>query len=860
MGHKLFISYSHVDKNDREQFQKYLAMLHRQEIVESWTDQEIVVGDEWEKELLQNLRDSDVIVFLVSQDFLSSSYCYEIEMQIAFEMHDAGKAAVVPILIRDCDWQASPISKFQVCPSGAEPVHDWEKNEKAWMDVNKHIRSLIEKIDSIQARDVPPVFSSVEDRNTAFESIFETEFYKWFADTEIALSNPHVDRISFQELYVFPHLLYLTKGADSSVRIVDGEQLYSRKSSLIVVGDEQSGKTSLCKSFLGAHVLEGVYPLFVNARDINDADPSKLVADKYLNKIYQKIDAATFNQQSLRVLLVDDLSDINLNQKYRDIFIAKALEYFDVCVFTANDSFQFIAKEISALDGTPVLEVQPFGYAKRSALIQRWISVGREQTINDEELYSRIDELKLQVDSFIRGNVVPAKPLYVLTVLQMLETFTQKAPDQTTSGYCYEYLILKALEKSEVKGNQIDSYLNILSEYSWHIYQNRDSVAQTPFSIFLRDYKSEFLVQLNDELIVDTLVRSRLMRSTSGVLSFRYPYIYYFFVAKRIAAKISDVDEIREEVSKLIDTLHREDSSNIVIFLSHHSRNPWVLEELQLRLLDSFAKIGEATLAADSLTFMAEFVRKIPDLVIEARDISNERIAADQIADAKAEEKQQVDEYLESDDLFMEINRVIRGIEIVGQIVRNRHGSIQTDTLSQMVGIATDAGLRFLQFFLELTESAKYDIIRLVEHQLQDNPKMKLEELQKEAETAFQFATYSTISAILRKISASVGSREAEGIYRKLESNNPTPAMKLVNEAISLQFTKKVNIDNLKKINLAFKNNPVCRRLLQDIVLQHIYMFPLDFREKQRIAEVLGISVEGQIKMQNASAKLGKDK
>ena len=74
-----------------------------------------------------------------------------------------------------------------------------------------------------------------------------------------------------------------------------------------------------------------------------------------------------------------------------------------------------------------------------------------------------------------------------------------------------------------------------------------------------------------------------------------------------------------------------------------------------------------------------------------------------------------------------------------------------------------------------------------------------------------------------------------------------TPAVKLINQAIYLQFNKTLDIKGVRAIAEDFRKNPVCERMLKEIVIQHIYMFPVDYRLKQQIAETLKIPVEDQI-------------
>ena len=79
---------------------------------------------EWEKELHKHLESADIILLLISSDFMSSDYCYSTEMRRALARHDEGGAQVIPILLRSIFWQNAPFAKLQVIPTNARQVTD----------------------------------------------------------------------------------------------------------------------------------------------------------------------------------------------------------------------------------------------------------------------------------------------------------------------------------------------------------------------------------------------------------------------------------------------------------------------------------------------------------------------------------------------------------------------------------------------------------------------------------------------------------------------------------------------------------------------------------------------------------------
>jgi tetratricopeptide (TPR) repeat protein len=118
-------------------------MLQRQGLISLWHDQLIVPGEDWAKFLDTHLETASVILLLVSADFLATDYCYSVGMKRALERQEAGKARVVPILIRPADWEGSPLAHLSALPTNAKPISSWQNKDTALADVAASIRRVI---------------------------------------------------------------------------------------------------------------------------------------------------------------------------------------------------------------------------------------------------------------------------------------------------------------------------------------------------------------------------------------------------------------------------------------------------------------------------------------------------------------------------------------------------------------------------------------------------------------------------------------------------------------------------------------------------------------------------------------------
>lgn len=143
---QVFYSYAHEDEMLRIELEKHLSMLKRKNIIDTWNDRKIVPGSEIEKEIDNFIDTADIILFLVSSDFLASDYCNEIEVARAMERHNNNEARVIPIILRDCRWEEAPFRKLLALPTDGQPVKSWGNQDEAFRVIVDGIVNAIEQL------------------------------------------------------------------------------------------------------------------------------------------------------------------------------------------------------------------------------------------------------------------------------------------------------------------------------------------------------------------------------------------------------------------------------------------------------------------------------------------------------------------------------------------------------------------------------------------------------------------------------------------------------------------------------------------------------------------------------------------
>jgi signal transduction histidine kinase len=141
----VFVSYSRRDEGLRGRLAAHLSSLRRDGLIYDWHDRCIEPGTDWAQEIDVHLEQADVILALVSADFLASEYCVGIELSRAIERHDRGEARVIPVILRDSDWQSTVLGRLQALPHQGKPVTSWANQDAALASVARELRYLVSR-------------------------------------------------------------------------------------------------------------------------------------------------------------------------------------------------------------------------------------------------------------------------------------------------------------------------------------------------------------------------------------------------------------------------------------------------------------------------------------------------------------------------------------------------------------------------------------------------------------------------------------------------------------------------------------------------------------------------------------------
>lgn len=139
---KLFISYAHEDECPRGRLEKHLALLKNTGLINIWHRGLTLPGEERDKRISASLESADVVLLLVSPDFIASDSCGQ-EVIWAMERRKVRQVWVMPVIVRACAWQDASFGQLEPSPKNGRPVLSWKDQDEAWLEVTQDLNKVI---------------------------------------------------------------------------------------------------------------------------------------------------------------------------------------------------------------------------------------------------------------------------------------------------------------------------------------------------------------------------------------------------------------------------------------------------------------------------------------------------------------------------------------------------------------------------------------------------------------------------------------------------------------------------------------------------------------------------------------------
>jgi SpoVK/Ycf46/Vps4 family AAA+-type ATPase len=707
------------------------------------------------------------------------------------------------------------------------------------------------------------------------------QFRVFLTDIGLNLTHPRVNKPSLDDLYVFPTILDLNfEATDITIKsYLSTENMFNfkNKEKVFLVGADGSGKTAFCKTlYKKLYNTNYFVPIFLEGKSITSTsiDESVKEIEKAFCKQYDSSRLDDFQQfdRTKIIILIDDFHSIKLNNKYKSVFLSNLIDGFPNVFATVNNYFlieELLSKKenySAAYDQFSKYQITEFGHVLRNKLVYQWIMLGRTENIEDiNEFARKVYESERKINTIVGKSFIPAYPFFLLTILQTIEAGTPLGTHSSQYGYYYQYLISQALIKT-IENSEIDFYDNYITEYAYFLFESDlRELSRSEILKFHNFYCGKYQIEKNLDRILDNLVSAELFYYNNENYWIRYNYIFYYYVAKYFANNLSN-EKVKETVKAMSVRIYREEFANIILFLTHLSKDPFILNLLIDNASSIFSETTPIKFEKDT-EVINNLIDSIPKEIIENKTQEEAHSEVLQIQDEldKLENngnedvknhisllQQSLTEDTRVIDIVAQLNYAFKTIEILGQIAKKYYASIPGDSKYNLTFETYKIGLRAINVFLSEMEKDPDAIVKELQKSI-ENKKFSNEQIEKLSRNLIVGMSLLISYGFIEKVAYSIGSEELSQTYDKILLENPTNAIRLIDCAIKLDYFRINPINDIRQKLPFINKNRLAFILLRQFVIRYLYMFKISIEQKEQFGELLDISVKQQRSIEGKS-------
>ncbi|WP_020597802.1 metallophosphoesterase [Spirosoma panaciterrae] len=690
-------------------------------------------------------------------------------------------------------------------------------------------------------------------------------------DVGFNIRHPNVSTIYLNDIYIYPRLDVIDYLEDSKNDVIniteDSESLIkSLKSNIKIIftGPENIGKTSLLKmTYLNLH-SRGFIPIIIDGNVIKSTNIEDFIPILYRNfsSQYNPISEDEFSQinKNKIVILIDDFNRIIVNKKYRNRLLSNLLSRFDNIIITNGETSiiqDLITEGILNEDlNFKVYQIKEFGHQLRGKLLNKWITIGVEETITDEERIYKLNKAESIIKVVTGKNLVPNYPLFILVLLQAIEAGNPTDLTASTFGHYYQYLIQRAFGNILKSQDEITSYNNYLSELAYYLFSKRSrDIDYNELKKFDLRYRENYTITHKLDTILENVTNAKIIAKFDSLYEFKYLYIYYYFVSNYLSDNI-DSPEIKEIISAICKRIYKTDFANILLFLTHHTKDRFLLNEVLVNSKQLFSELKPCQLETGNAAIKSLAV-KVPELVYKPKNVDEHRDELNEKQDeidevekpSLSEELSQVPdigEDISNLDEISKINLCFKTLEVLGQILKNNYGKIPNQMIYNLVEETYLLGLRSLNQYFVIIEENTEMFIQFIENVLEEKNITSPEKIKSLSKRIlFNMCCHISYNYI-KKVSDSVGTENLENAYKAVFDNYDYNSIKLIDFSIKLDHFKAFPNSEMKNLKNEFIKAPLALNLMQRMVINYLYLFPTTHEQRQRILTFLDIPINLQ--------------
>lgn len=870
----IFISYSHADEWLKTEFISHLAALKKNGAIDVWHDRMIPPGSILDKAIDQKIKSSDIFIFLISSDFINSDYCIYKEYEIAKGRHQQGEAEIIPVLVRDCDWDVAGLKDFSALPTDAKPVTrgagskgDASLRDAAWLDV---IEGLKKAIAHLKKKLSPP--SLLE---TYIEKLFTVDFIR----------HPEVEVFDERKIFIDPDIYY----ENQKLQINSFEEFATLSlggKASIVTGGDRSGKSLLAKKLQYYSDSSGDPAILVKGRSIKNADIAQIIFAA-ISKQYGETEYPSrfFN------IIVDDFDECVLNDRIKEQIINDLVDKYRNIVILSYSSAPSVLFTADDLPNPSIYKINPLTDDKLLSLTGKWKSIGLPAgaIADDRDVLTAFDRLQLIFDQ----SEIEKSAYSAVTFLELMESALGSDLAVASFASCYDTLVTTRLQHAGTDWRSFDEAKNFLSQlaYAAFIETQTKEVSRTSFENGLAHFEEKYLSSA--ESLKKMAFSSFLVSEDDGTISFREEYLWYFFCARHVAKELVNVDEksYNEFVKMCSNNIFQKKFANIIIFIAYFSDDNKAISCLTTTIESLFSKAENWLLSDDTRELMLGIVPDEPLAIAAQSDVNHNRAALlkEKVSDIIGSAEKLVAQYtlpflkanigdselievigpneIDADSYLRSVNALLRIHSVLGQILSTRAGTYDAKVVLECITKMVQASGRYASLNHAIATVLIYggDETRTEIEKVYETEQMTFEEKFRKVTRIFAFwSVYLSQAGLARYLSNSHSIRALDILvkqYENVENERKNVPFNFTSVAViaRLYSTGKISRSEIERCIEKYGDESGLMGLLRVAIHIYTYYMPLEIEDKQWLAAKLGMPVRNMEIQRFKTSKMGRD-
>jgi len=678
--------------------------------------------------------------------------------------------------------------------------------------------------------------------------------------------------ITLSDIFVFPDLI--AKANTEEMRRIVSSQILTDPARLeggiLLEGEERVGASSLLYQLFERYYDRGLVPVLLKGEDLRGATARDIdawirnaVREQYGDEAITKFAQL---ERSRKLLLLDDFDECRIAAAthlaravtgikerfgYLVVVVGELFDSRDVLTSLADDAGQSFHH----------YKLLHFGYALRSKLIKKWfLLTAKDGSLDDASLLARCDQAEKLMEVAMVRNIVPSLPLYLLTLLQSIDAGLSGQFQESALGNYYLFLLNEGMRAAGIPPVKWDELTEYCSDLAWHFHTEG---AQELSKHSLLEFNARFSKErhtVDFEKRLDELSAIRILIRTGDSFRFRYHYIYYLLKGRFLTKNLANSNVVTY-VEHCCQHLYVRDNANTILFMAHHQAGqPFIMDKIVATLGALFNTDTPVSFSGDTKN-VEKLISELPRLEYsgEAPEKHRERVnkIRDQYDDGKDGliDKEEEGAVL---SVHAQVVMVFKTVEILGQLLKNQFAALTRQRRVEVLEYLFNGPLRALKGYFDFIAKSPDAIISEIDAALRERAKiMDPTKRQRLARELTAVIVHITAFAFVYKAASSVSAESLIDDIRAVAQKNDTTAFRLIELAATLETLKTLPRDKIEKLAERTKSDLVPHRMLQFLIVRHLYMFRTSEKDKQWLAskEVIALRTQQAIEMKTAKIK-----